>query len=224
MARCTAPNNTYQQEQIGTTRFQYDAVVRQIKNSGADSIVALLEPTNQSALLQALAAQHMTPADGFAQYAPLGMDPSSISAGGAAAGGVLVNTADSYFPSENTPGIQQLAAALHRYQPDTPVDNYSLSIGWTPMVVFGEALRRCGAKHQPAVPDQCAQHDVGVRHPRSQSPFDLDGRKSPGAAVHALGNRQRTDLLQRDHRLDRPERQPHAMRAAKRSLRTVQPN
>jgi ABC-type branched-subunit amino acid transport system substrate-binding protein len=134
----------YDKEQIGQTRSQYDSIAQTIKNSGADSIVALLEPTNEAALLQGLQDQGMTPAQGWPQFAPLGMDPNSIRAAGDAAKGVYVCTANSYFPDENTPGEQQLAAALARYQPDTPLDNYALSIGWTPMVLFGEALRRVG--------------------------------------------------------------------------------
>jgi ABC-type branched-subunit amino acid transport system substrate-binding protein len=134
----------YDQEQVGQTRSQYDSIAQQIKSSGADSIAALLEPTNQAALMQALQDQGMTPAQGWPDFGPLGMDPNSIRAAGAAANGVYVCTGDSYFPSENTPGEQKLAAALARYQPDTPMDNYALSIGWTPMVLFGEALRRVG--------------------------------------------------------------------------------
>jgi ABC-type branched-subunit amino acid transport system substrate-binding protein len=138
----TAPG--YDQEQVGSTQAQYDSVASKIKSSGADSIVALLEPTNEAAELNSFKAQGLTPAQGWPQYAPLGMDPNSIQKAGSAAVGVYVCTSDSYFPSENTPGEQKLAAALARYQPDTPVDPYSIAIGWTPMTLFGEALRRVG--------------------------------------------------------------------------------
>ena len=141
--KCGGDN--YDQEQVATTRIQYESVAQNIKRSGADSIVALLEPTNEAAFLQALSDQGMCPSNGWTQYAPLGTDPSSISAGGNCATGVLADVGNSYFPSEGTPAEQQLKSALQRYSPNTPVDNYSLSIGWTPMVIFGEALRRAGA-------------------------------------------------------------------------------
>ncbi|HEV3235073.1 MAG TPA: ABC transporter substrate-binding protein [Candidatus Dormibacteraeota bacterium] len=134
----------YDTEQVATTRTQYDLQASSMKASGADSIVALLEPTNEAAFLQALTDQGMCNSNGWAQYAPLGSDPSAIRAGGNCAIGLLASTSNSYFPSENTPGEQQLGQALSRYQPGTPLDNYALSIGWTPMVLFGEAVRRAG--------------------------------------------------------------------------------
>lgn len=130
-------------EQIATPRASYETVCANIRSSGADSIVALLEPTNEAAFLQALHDQNMSP-QAWPQFAPLGMDPSSIRTVGSFANGVYVDTQDSYYASENTPAMQQLRDALARYSPDTPVDNYSKDIGWEPMVLFGEALRRMG--------------------------------------------------------------------------------
>jgi branched-chain amino acid transport system substrate-binding protein len=136
--------NCYQQMQIATSRAQYESVATQIRSSGADSIVAELEPTNELAFLQALQDQGMNPQQ-WAQYAPLGMDPATIRTVGSFANGIYVSTGDNYYPSENTPGIQQLRQVLATYFPDTPADNYALAIGWAPCVIFGEALRRMGS-------------------------------------------------------------------------------
>src|SRR5258708_3290411 len=130
-------------EQIATPRASYETVCANIRNSGADSIVALLEPTNEAAFLQALHDQNMSPQQ-WPQDAPLAMDPNSITTVGSFANGIYVDPTNSYYASENTPAIQQLRDALARYSPETPVDNYSKDIGWVPMVLFGEALRRMG--------------------------------------------------------------------------------
>ena len=89
--------------------------------------------------MQALRDQGMSP-QAWPHYAPLGMDPNSYRSVGSWANGIYVSTADSYFPAENTPGEQQLAQALQQYSPDTPVDNYALAIGWTPMQYFRPRL------------------------------------------------------------------------------------
>jgi len=137
--------NCYQQMQIATSRAQYESVATQIRSSGADSIVAELEPTNELAFLQALQDQGMNPQQ-WPHYAPLGgTDASVIRTVGSFASGIYVNVADSYFPNENTPGIQQARQVIATYFPDTPPDTYALFIGWTPCVVFGEALRRMGS-------------------------------------------------------------------------------
>ena len=142
-----ACNGGYDSEQVGMQRPQFDTVAVRIQGSGADSIVSLLDPNNQAAFLQALQDQNMCPGSSphpWPQYAPLGMDPNSVSAGGDCSKGVVVDLSGSYFPTENTTGEQQLKAALDRYEPGTPVDAYSLTVGWTPMVIFTEALRRMG--------------------------------------------------------------------------------
>jgi ABC-type branched-subunit amino acid transport system substrate-binding protein len=134
----------YDLEQIGTTRAQYEAVATQIRQSGADSIVDLLEPTNELAFLQALQDQGMDPQK-YPHYAPLGSDPNSIRTVGSFANGIYVCSQSGYFPSENVPAINQMRQVLKQYYPDTPPDNYALFIGWTPYVAFSQALRLMGS-------------------------------------------------------------------------------
>ncbi len=104
------------------------------------------------------------------------MDPNSIRTVGAFADGIYVDSADSYFPTEATPALRQLAQALQRYAPGTPVDNYSLSIGWTPCVLFGEALRRLGPnvsrQSLAAALDAMGGYDSGLTRPLRWSASD----------------------------------------------------
>jgi ABC-type branched-subunit amino acid transport system substrate-binding protein len=141
--KCPGDSPGYDSEQV--TGTPWDTVALQIKSSGATSIFSLLDPNNQGAFLQALQRQPgLCPKDGMPQYAPLGMDPTQVGRAPDCSKGVLLDQAGSYLPSEGTSGQQQLKAALDRYEPGTPVDAYSQSTGWTPMVIFGEALRRLG--------------------------------------------------------------------------------
>jgi branched-chain amino acid transport system substrate-binding protein len=167
-------NGGHDTEQIATSRAQYEVIANQIKSSGADSIVAELEPTNEAAFMQALRDQGMSP-QAWPHYAPLGMDPNSYRSVGSWANGIYVSTADSYFPAENTQGEQQLAQALQQYSPDTPVDNYALAIGWTPMQYFAEALRRLGPNNisRQALIDQLnrmSNVDLGLTRPVTWTP------------------------------------------------------
>ena len=97
----------YDSEQIGTTRAQYESTALAIKQSGADSIVAELEPTNQLSFLEALQDQGMDPKS-WPHFAPLGMDPETIRTAGSFANGIIVDTQSEYLPSEDVPAIRQI--------------------------------------------------------------------------------------------------------------------
>jgi len=138
----------YDKFEIGTTRAQYETVALQIKQSGADSIVSFLEPTNQLAFLQALQDQGMSPSrphsqGGYPQYAAIGMDQFVTQTIGQFAYGTVVQSPTYYLDETQYPGVALMHQVVNRFQPDTPVDSY-VQAEWNPTVIFGEALRRMG--------------------------------------------------------------------------------
>ena len=133
----------YEKEHLLTTRSEFDRVALEIRQSGADSIVSGLEPSNQLAFMQALQDQHMGPTQGFPQYAMIGMDQYVEQTMGDFAKGVMVSGFTYWLDEAQFPGIAQMRDVMQKFSPDTPIDTY-VQAEWNPMVIFVEALRRMG--------------------------------------------------------------------------------
>lgn len=141
-------NGGYDKFEIGTTRAQFEQEALRIKQSGADSIVSGLEPSNQLAFMQALQDQRMSPSQphssgGYPQYAMIGMDQYVEQTMGDFAKGVAVSGFTYWLDEAQFPGIAAMRDVMQKYSPDTPIDTY-VQAEWNPMVIFAEALRRMG--------------------------------------------------------------------------------